>query len=726
MNTILDNAQNALLDGKLKTAVEILKNSPFCNEFGSLIASANSFLSDKNIGIIDSRDEKVRFAEIVKSILAKITELVPNSSGKDFPPPEDVSVSRLPETSQHLFGREKQIELLDKAWASEGKTTIVSFVAWGGVGKTTLISHWLNRLAQQNYKGAKYVFAWSFYSQGSSEGTQVSADAFFDAAFRFFGVSNIPTSAHERGRELAKIVRKNRCLLILDGLEPLQYPPGVLEGELKDPAMKSFVKEIAAYNTGLCLISTRIAIKNIQPTEGTTTLRIELENLDPLSGAEFLKTIGIKGKEAELLQTATELKGHALSLRLLGNFLLHFCDADIRQRDKMLKLRQDDKHGLRAQQIMESYVRWFEGENAEQQTYKFELAMLNIIGLFDRPVELEVVEELLNKVQFFDTQLIIQNFTLRNAIVHLKELGLLYINQLHQIPLARNLQYLKGLEKVETLDAHPLVREFFGEKLRTTHPTLSQSANLTLYEYYKALPQKLYGKHLPDTLEEMEPLFLAVMHGCRAGKYNEAEFDVYWERIRRKNDDYTFKQLGAFGSALACLSNFFEVLWSKPAESLTEHRKAIVLSWAGFALRALGRLHEAAEPMIVSLQLAVNSEQWESAAKRASNISGLYLTAGDVGNAVKYGQQAVEYADKSGNWEPMVLFRPTYADALHLAGEYAEAKRYFAEAEEMQKKRQPEYHYLYSLQGYRYCDLLLSELPESSKLSGSLRLVCLF
>jgi tetratricopeptide (TPR) repeat protein len=53
--------------------------------------------------------------------------------------------------------------------------------------------------------------------------------------------------------------------------------------------------------------------------------------------------------------------------------------------------------------------------------------------------------------------------------------------------------------------------------------------------------------------------------------------------------------------------------------------------------------------------------------------------------------------------------RTDLADALHQAGRQSEAESLFREAEEMQKENQPEYPFLYSLQGFLYCDLLLSQ-----------------
>jgi hypothetical protein len=56
----------------------------------------------------------------------------------------------------------------------------------------------------------------------------------------------------------------------------------------------------------------------------------------------------------------------------------------------------------------------------------------------------------------------------------------------------------------------------------------------------------------------------------------------------------------------------------------------------------------------------------------------------------------------------------THADALHQAGRRAEAEAHFREAEQMQAERQPAYPLLYSLPGFRYCDLLLAEAERAA------------
>ena len=130
---------------------------------------------------------------------------------------------------------------------------------------------------------------------------------------------------------------------------------------------------------------------------------------------------------------------------------------------------------------------------------------------------------------------------------------------------------------------------------------------------------------------------------------------------------------------------------------------------AGFDLRALGRLAEAAQPMQAGLEIDIAQKDWKNAAIAASNLSELYLTLGDVTQALAYAEQSVGLADQSGDEFQRMSNRTKVADALHQAGRLTESQAAFHEAEEMQKKRQPEFPLLYSLQGFQYCDLLLSQ-----------------
>ena len=56
----------------------------------------------------------------------------------------------------------------------------------------------------------------------------------------------------------------------------------------------------------------------------------------------------------------------------------------------------------------------------------------------------------------------------------------------------------------------------------------------------------------------MEPLFLAVSCGCRAGLFRDALHEVYFPRIQRGNASFAAEVLGARGALLSVLAHFFE------------------------------------------------------------------------------------------------------------------------------------------------------------------------
>jgi hypothetical protein len=104
----------------------------------------------------------------------------------------------------------------------------------------------------------------------------------------------------EKGERLAKRIAYHRTLLVLDGLEPLQNPPGSQEGRLREPSLQALFCELAAFNTGLCVITTRIPVADIADHERTSAPRRDLEQLSSDAGAKLLRALGVKAHEAEL------------------------------------------------------------------------------------------------------------------------------------------------------------------------------------------------------------------------------------------------------------------------------------------------------------------------------------------------------------------------------------------------------------------------------------------
>jgi tetratricopeptide (TPR) repeat protein len=91
----------------------------------------------------------------------------------------------------------------------------------------------------------------------------------------------------------------------------------------------------------------------------------------------------------------------------------------------------------------------------------------------------------------------------------------------------------------------------------------------------------------------MEPLFLAVIHGCNAGLYREALHEVYIRRIQRENSSFAANVMGARGTLLSVLAQFFEngrwesaIVKGTEEHSLSDDDQLFILLQAGQYLTA--------------------------------------------------------------------------------------------------------------------------------------------
>ena len=624
------------------------------------------------------------FAKIAKEIRLL---LQPHES---FPPvnqPEHMlakapDLTRLPRTGEHLFGRERELALLDGAWADE-QTNIISLIAWGGIGKSALVKRWLGRMARDEYRGARLVYGWSFYKQSLREG-EAFADEFFADALRWFGETKPERLQHtERARRLAELIQKERTLLVLDGLEPLQHSLKTgPEGQIRDQSLAELVRLLAWHNHGLLVITSRYVVDDVRDQRATTAPVIELSHLSPQAGAQLLRALGVDGEPEELQAASREFGGHSLALNLLSTYLRDILDGDVRRRGEVNLLAEDAEHGGHARRIMRSYERQFDESP--------ELAALQLIGLFDRPAKRELIR-VLRRPPVIDG--------LNDKLGGQSDLQ--WKRTLTRLARAQ----LLSDASADEIDAHPLVREHFGALLKAKRPEAWRAGHGRLYEHLRDS-----AKENPDTLAEMAPLFQAMHHGCEAGRHQEALNQVYWARIMRGEEYFSSMKLGAFGASLTALAHLFDMPWDKPVTTLPEFTQAFILNEASFALRALGRLREAVVPMRAGLRTHVTREDAKNAAVAASNLSEVHLTLGNVAHAVAKGEASVAHADRSDDSARRIIFRTTLADALHQAGEPARAKQLFEEAEALQAKVQPDFPVLYSLQGYRYCSLLIDLL----------------
>ena len=500
-----------------------------------------------------------------------------------------------------LIGRKTELDQLTEAFTNPN-IRLAIIVAAGGIGKSALTDEWLQHIAAQNYDGKTRVFGWSFYSQGSHT-TFTNSQPFFNAALPFLGVTEIPKDEIEKARLLARCLQQQPCLLILDGLEPLQYAENLpaMSGELQDSALKEFFSCFRqTAGKSFVLLSSRQPLMELKKWQPEHYLPLDLKTLPHQDGAALLQALGVTGNEDERQAISKDLNGHALSLVLMGHLLKEYHQGDPRYAKELPPLaslplskrgtegdlinsdaEQDSRHALRVLDYYDSL------QDAASRCF------LQLLGLFDRPMNCEEKAALIAEAQHAEPLRALTVKQWQAVEQRLEKSGLLLGK--------------KGTFERMEWDTHPIIRAYFGQKFKENYPEAFKQAHLVLFDYYQKLPEK----ELPDTLEEMLPLYRAVVHGCLAGENQHALHEVYNKRIRRGTEHYSWHKLGAYGQDLIAISAFFTQGWSQPvSSSLSEADQAKLLQASSFCLMSLGRLAEAVAPREAAIKLSAKLEDW--------------------------------------------------------------------------------------------------------------------
>jgi hypothetical protein len=621
----------------------------------------------------------------------------------------NVHISGLPETAyERLVGRDVELKRLDDAWGSFG-INVLSFVAEGGGGKSALISEWLVRLQANDYRDAEAVLGWSFYSQGTKE-RSASADQFLDWALNKLGIV-VEGSGAAKGEALADAIITCRILLVLDGIEPLQHGPGGQLGRLKDHGLRTLLRCLAAASPtdtqGLVVLTSRLAVADISRWRSTVAPVICIERLSEVAGRSLLRDNSVWGTDQELNSATRDFAGQPLALDLLASFVTETQAGDIRRRDRIRSWVDDPENPRHdhAKRVMESYERdWLAGR-------PILLAVMHMMGLFDRPASGACLKALRSAPAIPG---------LTEPIVHQSD-----FEWQHSIARLREVRLLAPVDPSapEKIDAHPLVRQWFGERLRETNEQAWKLAHGRLYEHLRDTTKE--GE--TPTLENLAPLYQAIGHGCCAGRHEEALNDIYMWRICRVTLDYepafySSKKLSAASTDLAAMSWLFDQPYRLPVNNLSADKQAFVLNQAASNLRAYGRLREALEAEREALHYkGKDMEKPSDLARGACNRSELELLIGDVPTAITEAEEAVAQADRSGRDFEKIAIRAQLAVALQAAGQ--DVAQIFTAAEWRQKKFQPHRPLLYSVQGYHFCDYLLSKGAYANVRDRSQRLL---
>jgi tetratricopeptide (TPR) repeat protein len=425
------------------------------------------------------------------------------------------------------------------------------------------------------------------------------------------------------------------------------------------------------------VITTRTPVADIADHERTSALRRDLEQLSSDAGTKLLRAMGVMGHETELRSANDEFRGHCLALTLLGSYLTDAYNGDIRCRSEVSGHLTDDlRQGGHVRKVMESYQTWL-GEGPE-------LAVLRMLGLFDGPADEKAVEALLKSPPIpglTESLTDLRPTAWRTILARLRRASLLAGEDPHD---------------PGCLDAHPLIREFFGEQLQSQYPDAWKECNRRLYHYYRNLAPKL-----PNSFREMEPLFSAVICGCNAGLFREALHDVYIPRIQRGDVSFAANVLGARGALLSALAHFFKqgqfsarVEIGSERQSLTAEDQLFIFMQAGPHLTAT-RGHSAPEARICY-------ERAEALCHALNRPADLYvallgqwhhsLLTEKLSATMQVAKRLYSLAKKENDSAQMIAAYRALAATHHFLGDFELARKYAIRGIEIWRSRSVESH----------------------------------
>lgn len=610
---------------------------------------------------------------------------------KSEQPSKEISISMLPSTGLDIIGRDVELSKLSEYWDIP-QTNVVQVVAFGGAGKSALINRWLSDLGRKNYGSAQRIYAWSFYWQGDNTEPRSSGDYFIEHSLSWFGDEQPSVgSPWAKATRLANLIKSTKTLLILDGLEPLQHPPGEKFGQIENSAVALLVKELAAGNKGLCLITTRYPVAELHAFSDGRGQTISLPRLSTRHGVQLLVNVGINGHADELAAAVERYSGHALSLSLVSGYLSVVHDGNISQLSEMTSLfdAKHQQHQIRS--IMQDYLLWLEG--------KAELQFLRLLSLLGRATSLNNLKTLFQykKIDGVTDKLFASD---KNEILYI-------IQELKDA----NLISVSRSEPQAIVDCHPLVRDAVGDHLSSQQHEHWLGTHSLIFEWLQTCSPKS-----PQSMAEFEPLFRAVIHGVQADRPLEA-FQIYFLRVKQ-----TFPMnFVAHELDQITIKVFFDRSWESPLSELPSDAVYFLLSCAATNLMAAGDLEESIRLSTKCIEYFIGQEKWLEATFTAGPLVSMLLVSGDLDGAKQLMSKLKPYVERTNHPVILAIAKNFEAYSSFLGGDLTIAEKLFLEVEEVFCKPIIDVDVTFPTVSSYYCKFLLDTARPLASLNRSLK-----
>lgn len=427
---------------------------------------------------------------------------------------------------------------------------VLSVVAIGGQGKTTFTRRRLDDLAPR----PQARFWWPCY-------TVAEPDKLLAALYDWLsaGADNgVPPGGQERAAAVISLLNQADVVAVIDGFEVMQHGPGDRYGEVKDGDLRALLVGLSrSAGKGKLVISSRFPLADLaaEPAHRAHPL----DRLDDGDGVRLLRQYGVSGgRDPELAALNQRWDGHALTLSLIAGHIRSHCAGDPAKAEGIALADGDQYEKLR--RVMARYDR----DLAEP-----ERRYLLLLAAFRRAPPPEAL-----------TRIIAASGATDDICAPLRGVDLAAVRDR-----LAGLGLLRGGEATP----HPLVQEYFQDKLAQAAETPRRRLHRRIADYYQLVATPLAQYPVLPKLDDLSSWIEMVLHLAKSMEF-ESAFDKYAEFIEQ-DPYFVLNKIGEIKLRIEILSNFIN---DNNTVKLNNSRDALIcLAWYGKSLEYVGDLRKA-------------------------------------------------------------------------------------------------------------------------------------